>query len=65
MIEARSLDQPPLFGPTGAICLAQVPALLQSHTFYGPVRRFEQISWMVAVDIDNEEDLQFARALRP
>lgn len=62
MIGARSQDQPPLFGLTGAICIARAPALLQSRTFYGPSQRFEPISWMSAVDIDNEEDLQFARA---
>jgi CMP-N-acetylneuraminic acid synthetase len=62
MLEVRSQDQPPLFGLTGAICLARVPALLESRTFYGPGQRFEPMSWMSAVDIDNEDDLQFARA---
>jgi CMP-N-acetylneuraminic acid synthetase len=62
MLQMRSQDQPPLFGLTGAICLARVPALLKACTFYGPGQRFEPISWISAVDIDNEDDLQFARA---
>lgn len=62
MIGARSQDQPPLFALTGAICLAKTPALLASGTFYGPGQRLEPISWTSAVDIDDDEDLKFARA---
>ena len=62
MVGRRSQDQPPLFGLTGAICLAKVPALKDAGTFYGPDQRFEPISWMSAVDIDEAEDLHFARA---
>jgi CMP-N-acetylneuraminic acid synthetase len=62
MIGVRSQDQPPLFGVTGAICLAKTPALLASGTFYARGQRFEPISWTSAVDIDDEEDLRFARA---
>lgn len=63
MVGVRSQDQPPLFGLTGAICLAKTPALLASGTFYGPGQRFEPISWTSAVDIDDAEDLNFARAV--
>ena len=62
MIERRSQDQPPAFGLTGAICIAKVDALLRSGTFYGPGQRFEPISWISAVDIDDEDDIAFARA---
>jgi CMP-N-acetylneuraminic acid synthetase len=63
MVGPRSQDQPPLFGLTGAICLAKTDALIEAGTFYGPGQRFEPISWMSAVDIDEEEDLRFARAV--
>lgn len=62
MIEKRSQDQPQAFGLTGAICIARVDAFIRSGTFYGPGQRFEPISWTSAIDIDDEEDLAFARA---
>lgn len=62
MIERRSQDQPPLFGLTGAICLAKVGALKDAGTLYGPGQRFEPIPWTSAIDIDEEEDLRFAQA---
>ena len=62
MIERRSQDQPPAFGLTGAICIAKVQDLLRSGTFYGPGQKFEPISWISAVDIDDEDDVVFARA---
>jgi N-acylneuraminate cytidylyltransferase len=61
-ITSRSQDLPNLFGISGAICLAHVDALLKSGTFHGPGRRYEPLSWMSAVDIDDEDDLHFARA---
>lgn len=62
MVGVRSQDQPPLFGLTGAICIARVEALMEAGTFYGAGQRFEPISWTSAVDIDDAEDLAFAKA---
>lgn len=63
MVGVRSQDQPATFGLAGAVCLARVPDLLASGTFYGPGVRFEPIPWTAAVDIDDADDLLFARAL--
>lgn len=60
---ARSQDLPQLFCPTGAIWVAQASALLEHSTFYGPDHVFEPIRWESAVDIDDYEDLNFAKAL--
>lgn len=62
MVGVRSQDQPPLFGLTGAIYIAKTGALLNTGTFYGPGQRFEPISWISAIDIDDAEDLEMARA---
>jgi CMP-N-acetylneuraminic acid synthetase len=60
---ARSQDLPPLYCPTGAIWIADVAALKAAGTFYGPGHRYEPISWVSALDIDDAEDLAMARAL--
>jgi CMP-N-acetylneuraminic acid synthetase len=62
MIGVRSQDQPPVFGVTGAICIATTRALVESGSFYGPNHRFEPISWTSAIDIDDADDLAFAKA---
>lgn len=62
MVGVRSQDQPRLCGLTGAICIAKTEALLHTGTFYGPGQRFEPISWISAVDIDDADDLAFAKA---
>jgi CMP-N-acetylneuraminic acid synthetase len=49
--------------PTGAIWVANAKALLSTKTFYGPDHVFEPLSWESAVDIDDDEDLSFAKAL--
>jgi len=58
----RSQDLPPLYCPTGAIWVARSAPLLKAKSFYGPGHRFHPISWIAAVDIDDAEDLDFARA---
>jgi CMP-N-acetylneuraminic acid synthetase len=59
----RSQDLPELYCPTGAIWIANAKALLSTKTFYGPDHVFEPIFWESAVDIDDYEDLSFAKAL--
>jgi N-acylneuraminate cytidylyltransferase len=58
----RSQDLDPLFSPTGAIWIARSAALRQYKTFYGPRHRYEPLPWSAGVDIDEEDDLAFARA---
>lgn len=59
----RSQDLPELFCPTGAIWIARADALLQTKTFYGPDHVFEPITWESAVDIDDYDDMRFAKAV--
>lgn len=62
-LKQRSQDLPPLLCPTGACWLAKVPELLQSGNFYGPGYHFAKMDRIAAMDIDDVEDLAFARAL--
>jgi N-acylneuraminate cytidylyltransferase len=60
---ARSQDLQTLYCPTGAVWIANVKALRDSGTFYGPGHVFFPIDWKAAVDIDDSEDLEMALAL--
>jgi CMP-N-acetylneuraminic acid synthetase len=62
-IGKRSQDLEDLFCPTGVIWIAKVEALKKAGTFYGPDYCFREINWKHAVDIDNFEDLEFAKAV--
>jgi N-acylneuraminate cytidylyltransferase len=62
-IGKRSQDLDELFCPTGVIWIAKVDALKKAKTFYGPDFNFFEINWKHAVDIDNFEDLEFAKAV--
>ena len=62
-INKRSQDLEDLFCPTGVICIAKLNKLMESNTFYGPGYKFCEIDWKHAVDIDNYEDLEFAKAV--
>ncbi|TDE51304.1 cytidylyltransferase domain-containing protein [Flavobacterium sp. GT3P67] len=62
-INKRSQDLEDLYCPTGVIWIAKVDKLIESNTFYGPGYKFCEIDWKHAVDIDNYEDLEFAKAL--
>jgi len=59
----RSQDLPPLYCPTGAIWIAGYENLLREKTFYGTDVRFHEIPWQSAVDIDNHDDLEMAKAV--
>lgn len=58
----RSQDLPPLYCPSGAIWIARAPALKSAKTFYVPSHIFRALSWMSAMDIDDAEDLEMAKA---
>ncbi len=62
-LKSRSQDLPTLYCPTGAVWIAKAAELLKSQTFYGEGHTFFPIDWKAAVDIDNYEDLEFARVL--
>jgi CMP-N-acetylneuraminic acid synthetase len=62
-IGKRSQDLEQLYCPTGVLWIAKVDELKLAKTFYGPNFRFCEINWRHAVDIDNHEDLDFAKAL--
>lgn len=59
----RSQDLPPLYGPSGAIWVAEVEALRAAGSFYGPGHVYWPMPWQAAVDIDTIEDLRIADRL--
>ena len=59
---ARSQDLPPLYCPSGALWIARGQALKQSRTFYIPGHIFHSLSWIAAMDIDDAEDFEMAKA---
>lgn len=61
-LSKRSQDLKPLYCPTGAIWLARSEALKEQRSFYGEGHTFHPLSWVAAVDIDENEDLDFAKA---
>ena len=63
-IKKRSQDLEDLFCPTGSIWIAKSEKLRNTNSFYGKGHKFEPINWISAVDIDNYEDLHFAKALK-
>ena len=58
----RSQDLPELICPSGATWISCYNKLKEYGTFYTDHYSFHQISWMEAVDIDEAEDLQLAKA---
>ena len=62
-INKRSQDLEHLYCPTGAIWIAKVTRLLEHKTFYGTDFKFCTIDWTKAVDIDDYDDLDFAKAV--
>lgn len=61
-ITTRSQDLPPLYCPTGAIWIAQSAAFKEAGSFYGKDHVFEPMHWISAVDIDDSEDMEMAKA---
>ena len=63
-LKKRSQDLTDLFCPTGAIWIARVKELFKSKSFYGKKFYFEEINWINAIDIDDKDDLNFAKIAR-
>ena len=61
-LTARSQDLPPLYCPSGALWIARTRALKVSGTFYTPQRIFHPMHWISAMDIDDSNDLEMAKA---
>lgn len=61
-LSERSQDLAPLFCPTGAIWIANCDALRSTETFYGSGHILHPMGWVPALDIDDAEDLDMARA---
>ncbi len=61
-LEARSQDLPPLYCPSGALWIARAQVLREERTFYTPRHVFHQMHWLSAMDIDDLEDLEMAKA---
>lgn len=59
---ARSQDLPPLYCPSGALWIARASALKSQRTFYVPSHTFHSLSWISAMDIDDAEDFEMAKA---
>ncbi len=59
---ARSQDLPPLYCPSGAIWVARVPVFKSAKSFSSPKHIFHSLSWISAMDIDDAEDLEMAKA---
>lgn len=64
LLKKRSQDLPNLYCPTGAIWIAKTVNLIRSKTFYGKSYCFEEINWINAIDIDDSDDLEFAKVLK-
>ena len=64
-IKARSQDLSTLYCPTGAIWIADKRSLINANSFYGPEYSpsFCEMNWKSAVDIDDYDDLEFAKAV--
>ncbi|TNE86155.1 MAG: acylneuraminate cytidylyltransferase family protein [Gammaproteobacteria bacterium] len=62
-LSSRSQDLTPLFCPTGAIWIAQAELLKKEASFYGEGHIFSPLHWTAALDIDDTEDLEMAKAV--
>ena len=58
----RSQDLPDLYCPTGAIWISETNILRKQKTFYSNEHKFEELSWVSALDIDDYSDLEMAKA---
>lgn len=62
-LQQRSQDLAPLYCPSGAVWIATTQALLRDASFYGRNFQLYPLDWRAAIDIDEPEDLEFARAI--
>lgn len=60
---SRSQDLPALYCPSGALWIARREPFMETKNFYMKGHRFEPIDWISALDIDDEQDMDMARAV--
>jgi CMP-N-acetylneuraminic acid synthetase len=58
----RSQDLPPLYCPSGAIWVSRTDIFKTAKSFYSPNHIFHTLDWISAMDIDDAEDLEMAKA---
>jgi CMP-N-acetylneuraminic acid synthetase len=63
-ITKRSQDIPPLYSPTGAVWVGDTEVIKKEGTFFGKDQIYWEISWESGIDIDDENDLRLAAALK-
>lgn len=63
MAQRRSQECEPLYCPSGAVWIAEVERLRAAGTFYGEGHIFHPMDWKAAIDIDDNEDLEMAKAV--
>lgn len=61
--QKRSQELETLYCLSGAIWIARTAALRAAGDFYGPGHIYCPLDWKAAVDIDDQDDLEFAKAL--
>ena len=62
--QQRSQDLPDLYCPTGAIWTAKTDALKRNKSFYTDNHTYFEISWKAGLDIDDQDDFDFAVATK-
>ena len=62
--QQRSQDLPDLYCPTGAIWTAKTDALQRNKSFYTDNHTYFEISWKAGLDIDDQDDFDFAVATK-
>jgi N-acylneuraminate cytidylyltransferase len=62
-INIRSQDLEELYCPTGAMWIAKSEQLRKYKSFYTGSQKYFEIDWKSAVDIDNYEDVELAKAV--
>jgi len=62
-LSMRSQDLDDLFCPTGSIWMAKAESLKATGSFHSETQEFCEVNWISAVDIDDEDDLNFAKSI--
>jgi len=62
-LTARSQDLEDLFCPTGSIWIAKAKSLKATRSFHSEYGQFYEVNWISAVDIDDEDDMNFAKSI--
>ena len=63
-INMRSQDIPELVSPTGAVWIGDIKTLKTEGTFFGKDHIYWKMDWISGIDIDDEDDLKLALALK-